>query len=109
MTKAEFNALYNLFEAVATAIDKCHLRKTQRERVGANGKIKVPDSVELSIVAFEGGEPLKIKARFYFKLSGGQVVFSIKLLNLRETILESFREVCGKIAKNTGLALHYVK
>ena len=78
-------------------------------RVGANGKIKVPDSVELSIVAFEGGEPLKIKARFYFKLSGGQVVFSIKLLNLRETILESFREVCGKIAKDTGLALHYVK
>lgn len=33
MTKAEFNALYNLFEAVATAIDKCHLRKPQRERV----------------------------------------------------------------------------
>lgn len=27
MTKAEFNALYNLFETVATAIDKCHLRK----------------------------------------------------------------------------------
>lgn len=78
-------------------------------RVGANGKIKVPDFVELSIVAFEGGEPLKIRARFYFKLSGGQVVFSIKLLNLRETILESFREVCGEIAKNTGLALHYVK
>ena len=35
MTKAEFNALYNLFEAVATAIDKCHLRKPQRERVDA--------------------------------------------------------------------------
>lgn len=33
MTKAEFNTLYNLFEAVATAIDKCHLRKPQRERV----------------------------------------------------------------------------
>lgn len=33
MTKAEFNALYNMFEAVATAIDKCHLRKPQRERV----------------------------------------------------------------------------
>lgn len=33
MTKAEFNVLYNLFEAVATAIDKCHLRKPQRERV----------------------------------------------------------------------------
>lgn len=33
MTKAEFNALYNLFEAVATAIDKCRLRKPQRERV----------------------------------------------------------------------------
>ena len=78
-------------------------------RVGANGKIKVPDSVELSIVAFEGGEPLKIRARFYFKLSGGQVVFSIKLLNLRETVLKSFREVCDKIANDTGIALHYVK
>lgn len=33
MTKAEFNALYNLFEAVASAIDKCHLRKPQRGRV----------------------------------------------------------------------------
>lgn len=35
MTKAEFNALYNLFEAVASAIGKCRLRKPQRERVDA--------------------------------------------------------------------------
>lgn len=78
-------------------------------RVGANGKIKVPDFVDLAIVAFEGGEPLKIKARFYFKLAGGQVMFAVKLLNLRETILKSFREVCDKIAKDTGLPIHYEK
>lgn len=78
-------------------------------RAGANGKIKVPDFVELSIVAFEGGEPLKIKARFYFMLTGGKVVFSIKLLNLRETILKNFREVCGTISKDTGLPIHYEK
>lgn len=77
--------------------------------VKKNGKIKVPDFVDLAIVAFEGGEPLKIKARFYFKLAGGQVMFAVKLLNLRETILKNFREVCDKIAKDTGLALHYVK
>lgn len=36
-------------------------------------------------------------------------MFAVKLLNLRETILKNFREVCDKIAKDTGLPIHYEK
>ena len=78
-------------------------------RVGTAGKIKVPDFVELELQAFEGGEKMKLRARFYFKLSGGAVLFSVKILNLRETILKNFREVCDKIAEDTGLPIHYTK
>lgn len=78
-------------------------------KVGAAGKIKVPDFVELELQAFEGGERMKLRARFYFKLSGGAVLFQVKILNLRETILKNFREVCDKIAEDTGLPIHYTK
>lgn len=78
-------------------------------RVGTAGKIKVPDFVELELQAFEGGEKMKLRARFYFKLSGGAVLFQVKILNLRETILKNFREVCDKIAEDTGLPIHYTK
>lgn len=78
-------------------------------KVGTAGKIKVPDFVELELQAFEGGEKMKLRARFYFKLSGGAVLFQVKILNLRETILKNFREVCDKIAEDTGLPIHYTK
>ena len=45
MTKAEFNALYNLFEAVATAIDKCHLRKLPACANKLNRKSRISCSV----------------------------------------------------------------
>lgn len=41
--------------------------------------------------------------------SGGEIVFQVKILNLRETILKNFREVCDKIAEDTGLPIHYTK
>ena len=78
-------------------------------KVGTAGKIKVPDFVELELQAFEGGEKMKLRARFYFKLSGGAVLFQVKILNLRETILKNFREVCDKIAEDTELPIHYTK
>lgn len=78
-------------------------------RIGTSGKIKVPDFVELELQAFEGGEKMKLRARFFFKLQSGAVLFQVKILNLRETILKNFREVCDKIAKDTGLPIHYTK
>lgn len=78
-------------------------------RVGTTGKIKVPNFVELELQAFEGGEKMKLRARFYFKLSGGAVLFQVKILNLRETILKNFRKVCDKIAEDTRLPIHYTK
>ena len=84
-------------------------RENVDAKVGTAGKIKVPDFVELELQAFEGGEKMKLRARFYFKLSGGAVLFQVKILNLRETILKNFREVCDKIAEDTGLPIHYTK
>lgn len=78
-------------------------------RIGTSGKIKVPDFVELELQAFEGGEKMKLRARFFFKLQSGAVLFQVKILNLRETILKNFREVCDKIAEDTGLPIHYTK
>lgn len=74
---------------------------------GANGKVKVPDTLNLKFVAFEGGTPMELRARIYYKLYSGKVVFRVKILRLRETILETFRATCDKAAKKLGLDVHY--
>ena len=84
-------------------------REEIEAKVGNTTKIKVPDILTLKFKAFEGGSEMTLKARMFFKVSGGKVYFRIKILNLRETILKTFRETCDKIAENTKLDVHYVK
>lgn len=84
-------------------------REEIEAKVGNTTKIKVPDILTLKFSAFEGGSEMTLKARMFFKLNGGKVYFRIKILNLRETILKTFRETCDKIAENTKLDVHYVK
>lgn len=84
-------------------------REEVEAKVGNTTKIKVPDILTLKFVAFEGGAEMTLKARMFFKLDGGKVYFRIKILNLKETILKTFREICDKIAENTKLDVHYVK
>ena len=82
-------------------------REDIETKVGTSAKVKVPESLVLKLHAFEGGESMELKARLYFKMSGGKVVFAVKILNLRETVLKTFRGICNKISESVGLDVHY--
>lgn len=84
-------------------------REDIQTSAGANGKIKVPDTLKLKMTAFEGGVEMELAARMYYTLHGGTVTFRIKILNLRETILKTFRSTCDKIAKDLKLSIHYTE
>jgi Uncharacterized conserved protein (DUF2303). len=84
-------------------------REDVNASAGEKGKIKVPEQLTLKIVAFEGGAEMELTARMYYRMTSGKVVFAIKILNLRETVLKTFRGVCDKISKDVSLDVHYTE
>ncbi len=75
---------------------------------GKGNKIKVPEMIKLKFKAFEGGTEMELNARLFYKLQNGNVVFKVKILNLNETILNTFKATCNKIAEDLSLDIHYI-
>ena len=83
-------------------------KENTTENYNSEPKFKLGDEV-WAVIGDSHLVFMTLKARMFFKLDGGKVYFRIKILNLKETILKTFREICDKIAENTGLDVHYTK
>lgn len=79
-------------------LDASGQRKFQYEETvngvaGAKGEIGIPTELVLVLRPFQGSEPLRVNARFRFRLSGGAVQLGVKLVEPDRILEDAFAAI----------------
>ena len=64
---------------------------------GAKQQIEVPSEFELGIAPFDDSEPYAVKARFRYRINGGQLHMGYLLDNASDVAKDAVKTVVGKI------------
>lgn len=77
-------------------------------RAGVNGDLPIPEYLTLSISPFEGVEPMKLTARFRWRIRDGKAKFHYTLGDVIVEVVEAaLTEAATKIEKATSLTVLY--
>lgn len=67
--------------------------ETVNGQAGAKHDLKIPTELVLVLRPFQGSEPVAVKARFRFRLSGGAVALGVKLVEPEHILEEAFAAI----------------
>ncbi len=75
-------------------------KETVDAKAGHRGQLDIPSHIELGLAPFHGGPAYKVKARFRYRINGGQLVLSYALERPEDILREAFADVISAIADN---------
>lgn len=73
-------------------------KETVDAKAGHRGQIDIPAHIELGLAPFHGSPAYKVKARFRYRINGGQLVLSYALERPEDILREAFADVISTIA-----------
>lgn len=69
---------------------------------GKKGSLAIPDTFELALQVHERGPVYKVKARFRYRINGGNLVLAYRLDRIDDVRRHAFDEVVTQVAAATG-------
>ena len=64
---------------------------------GKKGNIAIPDAFDLALIPFEGGTAYKVRARFRYRMDGGQLRLGVALERPEDVLRDAFDQVVADI------------
>ena len=75
---------------------------------GREGKLELPDHVEVVVPIFQGGNPVQLTAKLRHRMDKGVVAFSLIVPSIDVKEREAFRAIGEAVAKDTETPVFYV-
>lgn len=97
-TKAEFQSSSRL----QSGERKFVFTEDVKASAGSRGDITIPEVFEIAVAPFEGAAAYKMRARFKYRLGGGQLALGYKLEQPEERARAAFADVLNAIAESVG-------
>lgn len=69
---------------------------------GKKGSLAIPDTFELALQVHERGPVYRVKARFRYRITGGNLLLAFRLDRIDDVRRHAFDEVIAQIATDTG-------
>jgi uncharacterized protein YfdQ (DUF2303 family) len=73
-----------------------------------NGEFKLPESIEIIVPIFQGGNPQRLNPRLRYRMKDGQLLLGLKLAGLETTEREAFRAIGENVRTDTSFDVFYV-
>lgn len=67
-------------------------------KAGHRGQLEIPSHIELGLIPFQGAPAYKVRARFRYRINGGQLVLSYALERPEDILREAFTDVVEAIS-----------
>lgn len=77
--------------------------ETVQARAGSRGELEIPGELGLRVQLFQGCQPVEMRARLLFRVSGGGVTFGIKIHRFDAVVREQFASLRTEIAQELNL------
>lgn len=75
-------------------------KETIDAKAGNRGRLDIPEVIELGLVPFQGAPAYKVKARFRYRINGGNLALAYALERPEDVIREAFADVVSLIASD---------
>lgn len=72
-------------------------------RAGAEGKVEIPESVNIAVAPFLNGSVITIEAFLRFRITEGRLAFELELVRPHDVINHAVREVVDKVEGAIGV------
>lgn len=73
-------------------------KETIDAKAGNRGRLEIPEIIELGLIPFQGAPAYKVRARFRYRINGGNLALSYALERPADIIREAFADVVTLIA-----------
>lgn len=73
-------------------------KETVDAKAGNRGRLDIPEIIELGLVPFQGAPAYKVKARFRYRINGGNLMLAYALERPEDVLREAFADVVSTIA-----------
>lgn len=73
-------------------------KETIDAKAGNRGRLEIPEIIELGLIPFQGAPAYKVRARFRYRINGGNLALSYALERPADIIREAFADVVSLIA-----------
>lgn len=74
------------------------------ETKAKSGEMEVPSEFVLRMPVFDGEPAFEVRARLRYRLSGGEFVLWLEMINPHRVVRDALDAVIGRISKGTGLS-----
>jgi len=73
---------------------------------GKKGNIAIPDAFDLALIPFEGGTAYKVRARFRYRMDGGQLRLGVALERPEDVLRDAFDQVVADIGTQISAPIY---
>lgn len=77
-------------------------RENTEAKAGAKGALAIPDTFELALQPFEGGDGYMVGARFRYRINGTDLHLGYRLTRPRDVLRDAFSAIVAKVEADTA-------